>query len=55
MSLILLVILVIGVAIPITNQVISDGNLSGLTATIVSFIPVFLGLLVLVGVARGMQ
>lgn len=54
-SLIVLVILIIGVGIPITNQVIDTANLTGLTATIVAFIPTFMALLVLIVVARGME
>lgn len=38
------VILVVAVAIPITNDVINSANLSGTTATVVGFIPLFLGL-----------
>lgn len=37
-------ILLVAVAIPITNDVIADANLSGITLTIVNFIPVFLAL-----------
>ena len=37
-------ILIVAVAIPITNDVITDANLTGITATIVGFIPVFLAL-----------
>ena len=37
-------ILIVAVAIPIVNDVISDANLSGTTATVVGFIPLFLGL-----------
>jgi len=37
-------ILIVAVAIPVTLQVISDANLTGITATIVGFIPVFLAL-----------
>lgn len=51
MTLILLVVLIIGVGIPITNEVIADGNLTGLTSTVVSFVPVFLALVVLFGAA----
>lgn len=51
MALILIVIGIIGIGIPITQQVIDDGNLSGLTSTVVSFVPVFLGLAVLVAAA----
>lgn len=35
-------ILVVGVGIPIAQDVISDANLSGIAATIVTFIPVFM-------------
>jgi len=38
MSLILLVILLIGVGIPLTNTVITTANLTGLTATVVSLL-----------------
>lgn len=37
-------ILIVAVAIPVTQTAISDSNLTGITATIVGFIPVFLGL-----------
>jgi hypothetical protein len=37
-------ILLVAVAIPITLDVIADANLTGLTATVVGFIPLFLGL-----------
>lgn len=42
------VIVAVGVAIPITQQVINQSNLTGLTAMIVGFIPVMLGVLVFV-------
>lgn len=42
------VIVGVGVAIPIVNDVIASSNLSGLTATIVGFIPVMLGVLIFV-------
>lgn len=42
------VIVGVGVSIPIVNDVISDSNVSGLTATIVGFIPVMLGVLIFV-------
>lgn len=51
MTLILLVVLIIGVGIPITNDVIDTANLTGLTSTIVGFVPVFLALVVLFGAA----
>jgi hypothetical protein len=37
-------IMIIAVAIPVTQSVIDSANLSGTTATIVGFIPLFLGL-----------
>lgn len=54
MGLILLIILIIGVGIPLTQDVITSANLTGLTATVVSFVPVFLALVVLFGAARFM-
>lgn len=41
----------IGVGIPIVNQVTASSNLTGITATIVDFIPVMLGLLIFVATA----
>jgi hypothetical protein len=38
----------VGVSIPVVNDVINSANLSGLTATIVGFIPVMLGVLIFV-------
>lgn len=38
------IILVVGVAIPVSQDVIDSANLSGLSATIVGFIPVFLAI-----------
>ena len=52
MGLIFLVILIIGVGIPLTLQVIENAGLTGITATVVSFIPVFLALVVLAASAR---
>ncbi|MCA1800031.1 MAG: hypothetical protein LC650_01910 [Actinobacteria bacterium] len=54
MGLILLIILIIGVGIPLANQTIDSANLTGLTATVVGFVPVFLALVVLFGAARFM-
>lgn len=54
MGLILLIILIIGVGIPLSNETISTANLTGLTATVVGFVPVFLALVVLFGAARFM-
>ena len=42
------VIVGVGVAIPVVNDVIAQSNLTGLTATIVGFIPVMLGVLIFV-------
>ena len=39
---ILYLILVLGVGIPLSNDVINTANLSGISATVVSFIPVML-------------
>jgi len=44
MAVIFGVILLVGAAIPITQSVINTANLSGTTATVVGFIPLFLGL-----------
>jgi hypothetical protein len=41
----------IGVGIPIMNEVINTSNLTGITATVVNFIPVMLGLLIFVATA----
>ncbi len=38
------IILLVGAAIPITQSVIDSANLTGTTATVVGFIPLFLGL-----------
>lgn len=43
-GLIVAIIALVAVAIPVTQDVITTANLTGTTATIVSFIPVFLGL-----------
>lgn len=37
-------ILIVAVAIPVTQDVITTANLTGLVATVVGFIPLFLGL-----------
>lgn len=44
MAIIFGTILIVAVAIPVTQDAITAANLSGITATIVGFIPVFLGL-----------
>lgn len=41
----------VGVGIPIVNEVTASANLSGITATVVGFIPVMLGLLIFVATA----
>lgn len=46
------IILIVGVSIPITVEVITTANLTGLTATIVGFLPVFLAIAGLVLVAN---
>lgn len=47
MGVIFAVILIVGAGIPITTSVVADANLTGVTATIVGFIPIFLALGVL--------
>lgn len=42
------VIVGVGVAIPITNDVLNSANVTGLTGTIIGFIPVMLGVLIFV-------
>lgn len=44
MVVLLTIILIVGAGIPITQSVIDTNNLTGITATVVGFIPVFLGL-----------
>lgn len=46
------IILLLGVGIPVSTQVIATANLTGISATIVSFIPVFLAVAALVAAAR---
>jgi len=41
----------VGVGIPIINDVIASSNLTGITATVVGFIPIMLGLLIFVATA----
>lgn len=41
----------IGVAIPIINDVIASSNVSGITSTVLDFIPIMLGLLIFVAAA----
>jgi hypothetical protein len=44
MNVIFGVILLVAVAIPVTSAVITSANLTGTTATVVGFIPLFIGL-----------
>ena len=44
MSVVVGTILIVAVGIPITQTVITDANLTGTVATIVGFIPLFLGI-----------
>lgn len=41
----------IGVAIPVVNDVIASSSVSGITATVLDFIPIMLGLLIFVAAA----
>jgi len=43
MGIVIAIILVVAVAIPVTNQVITDANLTGTTSTVVELIPLLLG------------
>lgn len=46
------IIMLLGVGVPVSTQVITASNLTGISATIVSFIPVFLAVGALVAAAR---
>lgn len=46
-GLVVAVVLVIGAGIPIAQQVIDTANLTGITETVVSFIPVFMAVAIL--------
>lgn len=52
-SIVIVAIIVAAVAIPVIQEVLSQSNITGIPATILSIIPVFLGLLVLILIARG--
>ena len=54
-SLSIAAIVVVGVGIPIVIQVIADSNLTGITATVVSFIPVMLAVALLMGAVSIMR
>lgn len=45
-------IFIIGIGIPVTNSVITDANLTGLSATVVGFAPVILAAIFLYFVAK---
>jgi uncharacterized protein YacL len=47
-GLIVAIIVIVAVGIPITTSVIATANLTGTTATVVGFLPLFLGLTALV-------
>ena len=42
----------VGVTIPIVQSVITDSNVTGITATILNFVPVMVGVGILVGFAQ---
>lgn len=50
-GLVVAIIVIVAVGIPVTTQVITDSNLTGITATVVNLVPLFFGLLALVSVA----
>jgi len=52
MGVVFFVIMIVAVAIPVTQSVIDDQNLTGTTATVVGLIPLFLGIAGLAGVAK---
>ena len=52
MGVVILVILIAAAAIPIVQNVLTDANITGIPATILSLVPVFLALLALIGVAK---
>ena len=54
-SLAIAAIVIIGVAIPIVTQTIANASLTGTTALVVGFVPVFLALALLVGAVAMMR
>jgi len=48
-------IIVIGVGIPITQSVIDSSNLTGITSTVVSFIPVMMAVALMLGAVQVMR
>jgi hypothetical protein len=58
LSVVVGLILLVGVSIPIVNEVIASANLTGLGGTVVAFIPVFLaiaGLVLATAIIGGSQ
>ncbi len=51
LGLVIFIIVLVAVAIPVTSAAITSANLTGTTATVVGYIPLFLGILGLVVVA----
>ena len=51
-GLVVAIVALVAIAIPVTQSVIDTSNLTGLTAIIVSFLPVFIGLGALTLVSR---
>jgi len=43
MAIVMTIIIIVAVAIPVTQQVIASANLTGITATVVRLIPLLLG------------
>lgn len=54
-ALVIGIVMAVAVAIPITNEVVEDANLTGTTATVVEILPVFVALIPLVLVAGFLQ
>ena len=52
MGIVVLVILIAAAAIPVVQNVLTDANITGIPATILSLIPVFLALLCLIAIAK---
>ena len=52
MGIIIVVIMVSAAAIPVIQDVLNNANISGIPATILGLIPVFLSLLALIAIAR---
>lgn len=52
MGIIIVVIMVSAAAIPVIQDVLNNANISGIPATILGLVPVFLSLLALIAIAR---